>query len=51
MRFSERMPEQIGIRLSHEERRRIEAVARARGVSISTLVREVVIETALRAAA
>lgn len=51
MRFTEAMPDLIGVRVARDERRQLEELARKRGVTISTLIRETVTEAVQRAAA
>jgi hypothetical protein len=51
MRFDARMSDLISVRFSREERRAIDALARVRGCTISTVIRQMVAEAAQRAAA
>jgi uncharacterized protein (DUF1778 family) len=48
MRLHMAMLESLKVRVSHEERARIERAARARGISLSELVRSSVLDEAQR---
>jgi transposase-like protein len=51
MRFEKAMDEMIFVRVSREEKRRLVATARKRGVTVSQILREGALETVQRTAA